>query len=209
MPSIPAYSPERAYMLRRSKEAVLKKIERNYDLKGIESEERLSADYGHVVGRFLASHNWQERKDQAAKLSGIPPEKFNSGQLDQLAFSTAIELAKADRIMGRIVHTSDQINDQIAATALADAYINHLSREKLSQIKSLGFSDKSTVSLYGQMVLMGLSLAKSPDFTVQPLYNPNRSIEETFAEIDGHWKGLRDVLNTIHKAGQDSSSRSH
>lgn len=207
MSSIPAYTPERAYMLKRSKEAVLKKIERNYDLKGVESEERLSERYGHVVASFLASNEWQDRKNQAAKLSGIPPEKFNSGQLDQLAYTTAIELARADRIMGRIVQENAPENAQLTAIGLTDTYINHITREKLSQIKSLGFSDKSCVSLYGQMVRMSFNLAKTPDFTVNPRYDPNKKIERTVTEIEDYWKGLRDVLNTLHEA--EKGSRSH
>lgn len=206
MSTIPLYTPERAHQFQREQEAVLKKIERNYDISEVETQAALAKRYAKSISSFFSK--WQHRCKTSAEYSGITLTEDIQNQLNAIASEYVVKLAHADRITQQLVNSSYEESHQgIAGQMLAEIYVNHLTREALSQIKTLGFSDRSSVSLCGQMILKGANLAKSGDFTVQPTYNNKHSTEQTVTSVFEHWKLIRDILNNHHRDTQNGRSR--
>ncbi len=87
---------------------------------------------------------------------------------------------------------------------LEELYLNHVAREGISQIKSLGFSDRSAVSIGGQVILKARPLAKYPRSSVKPYYIKELSTEGNVYNIYNHWQLLRDALNSDHQTSAKS-----
>ena len=69
---------------------------------------------------------------------------------------------------------------------------------KQTLIKSMGFSDRSAVSIGGQVIKKSLGFS-SQSFSVKPYYNPEISTDANVSKIYNHWKLMRDVLNDDHE----------
>lgn len=203
MSMIPDYTPQRAYLFQREQQAVRAKLAKLFKLDSVPSPAALERVIGERVDRYFKESDWEERCRDCARHSQLPWDAHKQEQLDAVAKPMLCRVLEGDKMFRAVTDDEKQRVYHEANTfrgeALVEIYLNHITREGISHIKSLGFSDRSAVSLAGQVIRKAVAFA-SGGFSVKPYYEPAESVEKNTAAIYTHWKLMRDVLNDEHAA---------
>ena len=88
---------------------------------------------------------------------------------------------------------------------LTSIYLNHITREALSQIKCYGYSDEGALRICNKLIYHSIdAYGRSPAtyVTPQPPHNPSmQSPAVALDMIDNHWKELRaDLSKLLHES---------
>lgn len=201
MSSIPEYTPERAYMFARERDAVRAKIAKTIDVSKVPDRAALEYRYDARVELSLKHAAWLERTTDCARFSGIEWDREKQQQLDGIAKTMVYRILDGDQMFRAAENRNTRLirddSAQYRAENMIEIYLNHITREGLSQVKSMGFSDRSSLSLVGQIIRKALPFAEQT-FSVKPIYNSGASAEANLSKINTHWKLMRDVLNNDH-----------
>jgi hypothetical protein len=202
MSVIPEYTPERAYMFERERSSVRAKIGKIIDLHHTASLDEIRGRHENMVDASFRTLSWLDRCAECAKHSDLDWNEQQQAKLDEIAKTMLYRILDGDQMLQasfeRENHLVKDGSANFKGESLVEIYLNHVTRESLSQIKSMGFSDRSAVSIGGQVIKKSLGFS-SQSFSVKPYYNPEISTDANVSKIYSHWKLMRDVLNDDHE----------
>lgn len=199
MSTIPEYTPERAYMFARERDSVRAKIAKVIDLHSVPDNDALRNRFDNRLETSLRDVSWIDRCRDCAGFSNMEWDSRKQAQLDDIAKTMIYRILDGDQMLQAVNerhnHKQTDGSGYFKGETLVELYLNHVTREGISQIKSLGFSDRSAVSIGGQVIKKALPFAGEQSFSVKPYYNGELSTEGNVGKIYNHWKLLRDILN--------------
>ncbi len=171
---IPPYDDAHILDFLRGREGVLRRIIRMYGFcqADITLSESQNKTLQKEIDTFLYSPAWKKRCSECAQFSKIEMDPMLQAQIDVATRQILNEYATAFFIRNKVEAQKSSQHNAKSGELILDIYTNHTSKEALSLIKSLGFNDRSTLSLTGFMIRGAVSHCMHIPFTSSAIIRP-------------------------------------